>query len=175
VISENKLFASWMEAKGNNKEILQDQLLKRLKLYATKVVWKVLREHNPDIVNQACWRAIQHAEGFKGDSKFSTWFYAVVHNLCQSYLRDKKLKAEVSFDDLSAKQVAQLPVEELGERQLMVKRAMQELTEEECEFLDSKMAGVQDDVLAVRYGVSHGAIRVRWYRLKKKLESQLGR
>lgn len=175
MVSENKLFASWMDAEGAQKEILQDQLLRRLKLYGTKICWKVLREHNPDIVNQACWKAIQHAEGFKGDSKFSTWYYAVVFNLCQSYLREKKLKAEISFDDLSAKQVAQLPVQELGERQLMVRKAMEQLNDEEQEFLDLKMAGVQDDVLAVRYGVSHGAIRVRWYRMKKRLESQLGR
>lgn len=56
-------------------------------------------EEAKDITQESFVRAYSHLEGFRGQSKFSSWLYQIALNLCRSKLRRKKSRPTVSIDD----------------------------------------------------------------------------
>jgi len=54
-----------------------------------------------DIAQEAFLRAYRGLEGFKGESKFSTWLYRITWNLCADWLRRNRKpgRAPVAIDD----------------------------------------------------------------------------
>ena len=54
-----------------------------------------------DIAQEAFFRAYRGLDGFKGDSKFSTWLYRITWNLCADWLRRNRKPghAAVAIDD----------------------------------------------------------------------------
>lgn len=51
-----------------------------------------------DIVQEAFVRVVRNAAEFKHESKFSTWVYTIVRNLCIDQLRKRKLRRHPSLD-----------------------------------------------------------------------------
>src|SRR5581483_5116600 len=92
---EDQLFEKWRQSSGEQKELLLNELVKLLQRHAYAICWLKLGERRPDIVNQAIWQAIKAADGFKGESSFSTWFHAIVKNLCNSSLRHKQRHSKI--------------------------------------------------------------------------------
>ncbi len=56
-------------------------------------------EDAKDITQESFVRAYSHLEGFRGQSKFSSWLYQIALNLCRSKLRRHKAHPTVSIDD----------------------------------------------------------------------------
>lgn len=56
-------------------------------------------EEAKDITQESFVRAYSHLEGFRGQSKFSSWLYQIALNLCRSKLRRKQSRPMVSIDD----------------------------------------------------------------------------
>ena len=56
-------------------------------------------EEAKDITQESFVRAYSHLEGFRGQSKFSSWLYQIALNLCRSKLRRRRSRPMVSIDD----------------------------------------------------------------------------
>ena len=56
-------------------------------------------EEAKDITQESFVRAYSHIEGFRGQSKFSSWLYQIALNLCRSKLRRSMAHPTVSIDD----------------------------------------------------------------------------
>jgi RNA polymerase sigma-70 factor (ECF subfamily) len=57
------------------------------------------REDATDIAQEALVRAYTHLQSFKGDSRFATWLYKIVNNLCVDLLRRRRTAPQEEFDE----------------------------------------------------------------------------
>jgi RNA polymerase sigma factor (sigma-70 family) len=95
----NPAFTVWRQT--GTMEALWD-LTERMERFATAICWKHVPDHRDDfdfLVNGIVWRAIQKAETFNGDAKFSTWFYRLTVNECNRYLRQHMERCETSLSE----------------------------------------------------------------------------
>ena len=53
------------------------------------------REEAEELVQDAFLRAFRSLDRFRGDAKFSTWFYRILYNLCMTRVTRRKGKPEV--------------------------------------------------------------------------------
>ena len=51
-----------------------------------------------ELSQEVLLRAIQHIDGFRGGSKFSTWLLRIAMNLTVSHLRRRKVRSAISLD-----------------------------------------------------------------------------
>jgi RNA polymerase sigma-70 factor (ECF subfamily) len=65
-----------------------EQLVLRHQRYAFNVAYRVLGDYGEaeDITQEAFVRAWRGLSGFRGQAKFTTWLYRIVHNLCLNRL-----------------------------------------------------------------------------------------
>lgn len=163
----NPAYLAWKSSTGEQKEWLFLELLQKLEKFATAICWQRLPDHGDSIeglVNEIVWNALHNEKRFKEKSRFSTWFYRIVVNACNSYLRAIKRKSEVPleedetiFPDLEArldiaKQVASLRKEEQGLFRLM-------------------LAGHTASEIGKIMKISTNAVEHRLARLKEKLKN----
>ena len=66
-----------------------DLLVARYQGRAYRLAWSLLRdaEDARDLSQEAFIRVWQSASGFRGDARFSTWFYRILVNLCLDHRR----------------------------------------------------------------------------------------
>jgi RNA polymerase sigma-70 factor, ECF subfamily len=58
------------------------------------------RQEAEELVQDAFVRAYRNLHRFRGDAKFSTWFYRIVYNCCLTALRDRRQAPErVDFEE----------------------------------------------------------------------------
>jgi RNA polymerase sigma factor (sigma-70 family) len=138
-------------------------------------------EDAQDIAQEVFLRVFRGIEGFRGDSKFSTWLYRVTWNLCADWLRRNRRpdRRAVMIEEADAMPDERVDVEEgfLGEEQrATVRRALGRL--------DEKYRGVVDlhyyqklsyDQIAVVLGIPVKTVETRLYRARKMLRESLER
>lgn len=66
-----------------------DELVERYQARAYRLAWSLLRdtEDARDLSQEAFLRVYQSAGRFRGDARFSTWFYRILVNLCLDHRR----------------------------------------------------------------------------------------
>src|SRR5688572_22198684 len=66
-----------------------DVLVARYQGRAYRLAWSLLRsaEDARDVSQEAFLRVYRTAGGFRGDARFSTWFYRILVNLCLDHRR----------------------------------------------------------------------------------------
>jgi RNA polymerase sigma-70 factor (ECF subfamily) len=69
-----------------------DQLVERYQARAYRTAWSLLRdaEDARDLSQEALLRVYQSAGRFRGDARFSTWFYRILVNLCLDHRRRRR-------------------------------------------------------------------------------------
>jgi RNA polymerase sigma-70 factor, ECF subfamily len=69
-----------------------DRLVERYQGRAYRLAWSLLRnpEDARDVSQEAFLRVYQSAGRFRGDARFSTWFYRVLVNLCLDHRRRRR-------------------------------------------------------------------------------------
>ena len=69
-----------------------DQLVERYQARAYRLAWSLLRdpEDARDLSQEAFLRVYQSAGRFRGESRFSTWFYRILVNLCLDHRRRRR-------------------------------------------------------------------------------------
>src|SRR5579875_1448850 len=77
-----------------------------LKKYQQKIYWHVRRmviDHDDadDIVQDVFVKIWKSLPGFRSDSQLYTWMYRIATNECITFLNRKKLKNNVSFDEVA--------------------------------------------------------------------------
>jgi RNA polymerase sigma factor (sigma-70 family) len=74
---------------GARDEAAFDVLVARYQGRAYRLAWSLLRnaEDARDVSQEAFLRVYRTAAGFRGDARFSTWFYRILVNLCLDHRR----------------------------------------------------------------------------------------
>jgi RNA polymerase sigma-70 factor (ECF subfamily) len=74
---------------GAQDEAAFDQLVARYQGRAYRLAWSLLRdaEDARDVSQEAFLRVYRTAGSFRGDARFSTWFYRILVNLCLDHRR----------------------------------------------------------------------------------------
>jgi RNA polymerase sigma-70 factor, ECF subfamily len=57
------------------------------------------REDAADIAQESFVRAYANLQSFKGDSRFSTWLYKIVNNLCIDWIRRRRTAQSEELDE----------------------------------------------------------------------------
>ena len=113
--------------------------------------------------------------GFKGDSKFSSWVYALTYNFCVNYVnRNKERKMSEKSEQLDAKEAnLSINVEDRSLFQLRtdkLKKVMEQIPPEDKAILLLKY---QDDVpvkeLCAILNIGESAVKMRLKRAKARL------
>ena len=156
-------------------------LVERHKNMAFTIANRMLRnrEEAEEITQDAFLKAYRSLKEFKKKSKFSTWLYKIVYNLCVSQLRKKKPNVYSMDDDEN--QHFELPevaykMDDLEQRdqKKYLEKAIEQLNEEEQtiillfyheDFSSEEIAGI------VNLSVSN--VKVKLFRARKKLYEHL--
>jgi RNA polymerase sigma-70 factor (ECF subfamily) len=85
-----------------------DQLVERYQARAYRLAWSLLRdaEDARDVSQEAFLRVYQSANRFRGDARFSTWFYRILVNLALDHRRRRRWWQSVVAHDRDDEDVA---------------------------------------------------------------------
>lgn len=85
-----------------------DQLVERYQARAYRLAWSLLRdaEDARDVSQEAFLRVYQSASRFRGDARFSTWFYRILVNLALDHRRRQRWWQRVVAHDRDDEDVA---------------------------------------------------------------------
>jgi RNA polymerase sigma-70 factor (ECF subfamily) len=132
-----------------------------------------------DIVQEAVAAAFKDLARFEGRSKFSTWLYGIVLNLCRKHLRDKGRRAAPTGREVLEAQ----PARARG----VLSSVIRHETAERIEIAVSRLPTSMREAFLLRYvdgmdypevsaitGVSEGTARVRAFRARALLREELG-
>ena len=139
------------------------------------------REDAQDIAQEAFFKAYTSLPSFRGDSKFSSWLYRIVSNLCLDFKRrqGRRPSASLTVEDDEGENVqldiadeSQSP-EALLERKLTrdaVRRGLQELPDEQRQILLLReIQGLSYEEIGEAMGLEPGTVKSRIFRARKKL------
>ena len=156
-------------------------LVDKYKTMAYHIAIQVVRnnEDAEEIAQDAFLKAYQSIKSFKGESKFSTWFYRIVYNLAISKTRKKKIETsniddvQISDKDVANNYEAYAKLEQ-EERTNQLKAAISKLKEEEALIITlfyMNENSVEEISEITNFTVSN--IKVKLFRARKKLFSLL--
>jgi RNA polymerase sigma factor (sigma-70 family) len=130
-------------------------------------------DHNDVIQNimLECWNSVKN---FRGDSKFSTWMYAISRNVCISFRRQqvKRIVAEelwpdtdVIDEEMGAREKATLQMQEAAKYQTIIDN----LNENDRSLLLMYVEGMSYAEISEKVGISENSLRVTIHRIKRRL------
>ena len=133
------------------------------------------------MAQEAFLKAYNSLSSFRGDSKFSSWLYRIVSNVCLDFKRRQGRRPSSSLtveDDegetleLDIADESQSP-EALLERKLTreaVRRGLQELPDEQRQILLLReIQGMSYEEIGEAMGLEEGTVKSRIFRARKKL------
>ncbi|MGD2113759.1 MAG: sigma-70 family RNA polymerase sigma factor [Acidobacteriota bacterium] len=149
-------------------------------------------EDRRDLTQETFLRLYEGLDGFRGESRFSTWLFQIAYNTYVAWLRRRQRRQESSFegpgtaDDRRALQVAggdsafgERPESAVGalldrERRLLLRRAMDELPERmrHCMLLRIVHELSYKEVAAAM-GLSMGTVKAHLFQGRERLRRTL--
>jgi RNA polymerase sigma-70 factor (ECF subfamily) len=157
-------------------------LVNRYKDYAFTIALRITRtrEDAEEVAQDAFVKAYRFLNDFKAESKFSTWFYTIVHTTAISSLRKKRLAAH-SLDDeqvfaaadtidsgMSANTVEQ------KSKLKMVNEAISLLSADDASILTLFYKAEQSiEETASILGIETNAVKVRLFRARQRLKEKM--
>ncbi len=182
MLDETELVAQ--SASGNEKAF--EELVK---LYEKRIYTMALRmtgnsEDAYDISQEVFIRVYKALPGFKGDSKFSTWIYRIVSNLCIDFNRKSTKIRQISLErddgdesfEISLPDSRYDPARELERVEIgrALEKAIEELSTEHREiFILREMNGLSYTEIAEVKLIEEGTVKSRLYRAREKLREAL--
>lgn len=164
----NPAFAEWKNASERQKEWTLQNLINRMEKFARAICWQRLPDHADSVdalINGIVWRAIKHADTFKDEAKFSTWYYRIIVNECNRFLRNYKKRCETSL-------VEELPINYDGIDAKVDVLALLDGLEGEDHLLFRMVAEGHDwNVIGKALKLSSNTAHKRWQRLKEKMRN----
>jgi RNA polymerase sigma factor (sigma-70 family) len=159
---ENVVFQEYLE-----NPVVAEELYSLLKAHAYAIVHQEgIWGAQQDIVNEACWHAMQLPTRFRGEAKFSTWFQQIVLNLCVDERRRLTQRKEDSLE-VCKEPLSKAPLLTVSEE------VLQGLLPEEQRLLRLRLDGASHAETAETFGITTSGARTRWLRLIKKLKGEL--
>lgn len=160
----NPAFAAWRSSTGPEKEQQLEKLVQLLKRYAKYICWERLSDHKDDfdqLVNGIIWRALKKADAFQGRAKFSTWFYRIAVNECNTFLRKHKERGEEPIIETACEPNLDARLDAIA--------ILDKLSGDDYLLLKMVIEGESFAVIGEELGISANAATVRWNRLKGRL------
>src|SRR5476649_721181 len=153
-----------------------------LKKYQQKIYWHIRRmviDHDDadDLVQDVFIKIWKSLPGFRSDAQLYTWMYRIATNECITFLNRKKLKNNISFDDVShelSESLADSTYFNGDKAQAKLQQAILTLPEKQrlvfnMKYYDDMKYEEMSDVL----GTSVGALKASFHLAVKKIESYL--
>jgi RNA polymerase sigma-70 factor (ECF subfamily) len=163
----NPVFDAWRSSTGPQKELAFQRLVILLEKLATAICWQRLPDFRNEfgpLVNEIVWRAVKNANAFKGNSRFSTWFYRISVNECNRFLRKHKERLEIGFEE-------EILAEPSGvDASVALQQIVQGLDDRDFELFKLVAHGESFRTIAESLHIKETAAKVRWSRLKRKLK-----
>jgi RNA polymerase sigma factor (sigma-70 family) len=152
-------------------------LVDKYKTMAYNIAIQVVRnnEDAEEVTQDAFLKIFQSISNFKGESKFSTWFYKVVFNMAVSKTRKKKIEtSNIDEVQVSDKEVANTyevysKLEQV-ERTEQLKKAISKLKEEESTIITLfylNENSIEEISEITNFSISN--VKVKLFRARKKL------
>ncbi|MFH1073543.1 MAG: sigma-70 family RNA polymerase sigma factor [Candidatus Firestonebacteria bacterium] len=147
------------------------ELVNKYKTPVAGIVYKFIGDKNEieDVSQEVFLQLYKSLSTFKGRSRFFTWLYRVVFNVCMYYKRGKaSKKPSVSFDKVE--QVLGLPDIQSAPEELLegknalesIRASVEKLPEDlKTAFVLREMEGLSYREIAVITGVSKGTVKSR--------------
>ena len=163
-----------------------DLLVARHQGRAYRLAWSLLRsaEDARDLSQEAFLRVYRTAGTFRGEAKFSTWFYRILVNLCLDHRRRgrwwRRLGESAAGDDALEREPAPVPdpADVLGQAQLMA-RVWAEVDHLSPQQRAAVILQVQEELstseIAAVLACSEATVRVHLHRAVSALRKTLKR
>lgn len=147
------------------------------KTLAFNIAFQILRnrEDAEELAQDAFLKAYKSIHTFKGDSKFSTWFYKIVFNLAISKTRKKRIEtSNIDNVQISDKEISDafeaFNAHEKEDRIQQLKDALSSLKEEESMiitlfYMDEN--SIEEISFITNYSIPN--VKVKLHRARKKL------
>ena len=153
------------------------QLVERYQNLVFTIVYRITnnREEAEEVAQDTFLKAYNNLQGFKGDSKFSSWLYRIAHNTALTKIRNRKEE----FKDIDNIGEAQLKSSVLNEaEQGFIKEdlnnAIAMLEPEEATIITLFYLSEQSlDEIAETLNIENNAAKVRLFRARKKLREKM--
>ena len=98
-----------------------------------------------DLTQEVFFKAYRHRHGFRGDSRFSTWLYAITRNHCLSSL--KKIADPVDFGE-----IVPVRLQDFSTVRPDIEIEKKERQREVWRMIDSALEPMEARVMALHYG-----------------------
>lgn len=118
-----------------------------------------------------CWRSLS---SFRGDSAFSTWLYRIALNTAVVFSK-KEARRKRHISNGPHEMIASEPVDEAELTSEQIYLAINKLDGIEKAIILQYIDGISGREISQHLEMTEGAVRVRINRIKKKLQSLLGR
>src|SRR5579883_927560 len=137
-------------------------------------------QHAEDVTQEVFVQVFRKLDGFRGDSKFSTWLFRVTVNSCKNKRRwvdrERRLDQRTYLERSRTGEPAAPPERELGQRELRdeIERALNALTEEQRSLILLKgVKNLSYEEIGDVLGQSENQVRGKLYRARKVFRDAL--
>jgi len=147
------------------------ELVCRHREMAYKVACRFMRDPvlAEDLTQEACLKAFRLIGGFRGDCRFSTWFYRVTTSVCLTELNRRKRRKEVP---LQADHIAAVGLGDVEKREMaeLVRRCVGKLSERYEKIVRRYYLEQEPyERIAREMDVPIGTLKTWMYRARKEL------
>lgn len=155
-----------------------EQLVRRHQRYVFNVAYRVLNDYAEaeDITQEAFVRAWRGLPGFRGQARFTTWIYRIVHNLCLNRLpglRRELLRTEPLEEALAAPAPSQAELVEVQERVAFLHAQLDRLPEKYRLVLTLRyLQHLSYDEIAAALDLPLGTVKTHIHRARRLLVEQ---
>jgi RNA polymerase sigma factor (sigma-70 family) len=176
-VEDSELLAMFQDEKTRDKAF---NLI--LKKYQQKIYWHIRRmviDHDDadDLVQDVFIKIWKSLPNFRSDAQLYTWMYRIATNECITFINRKKLKNNVSLDDVShelSETLADSTYFDGDKAQMKLQKALLTLPEKQklvfnMKYYDEMKYEEMSEVL----GTSVGALKSSFHLAVKKIEAYL--
>lgn len=166
-LSDEQLLAKYVD--GNPRAL--EVLLQRKRDWLWSLSLKFLG--NPTLAEEAMQEAaitlFKRAHQFKGDAKFTTWMYQIVHNAAIDVVRKNKREVTVEIEDFHEAFAIEAESDAVTEQQSLLRALKQIDPDQRAAVVLVCMEGLSVDEAAGVLGVPAGTVKSRCSRGKSAL------
>jgi len=156
-----------------------EQLVRRHQRYVLNLAYRVLGDYAEaeDVAQEAFVRAWRGLSGFRGQARFTTWLYRIVHNLCLNRLpglRRELLQVELLEEVLDDPAPSPPDLFEARERVAFLHAELDRLPEKYRLVLTLRyLQGLSYAEIAAALDVPMGTVKTHLHRARRLLREQL--
>lgn len=157
-------------------------LVNRYQNYVFTLVLRMIksREDAEEVAQDVFIKAYRSLSSFRGEARFSTWLYTIVHTTCITFLRKKRIDVQ-SLDNEGVFEVAdshdsgfKANLVEQKSRTAMVNQAIDLLGPDDAQIITLFYKGEQSlEEIAKLLGLETNTAKVRLHRARTRLKEKM--